>query len=78
MTVAARAMAPSRTARSAAGDRVAGPVQRIGEPAGGPVFLPGGLGVGVDAVAKVEQLAGGGADPGPGLVCGGHWSPGTP
>jgi len=44
----------------------------------GPVFGPGGLGVGVDAVAELEQLVGGGADPGPGLVFGGHWSPGTP
>jgi hypothetical protein len=62
----------------APGDRVAEPVQRAGEPADGPVFPPGGLGVGVDAVAELEQLVGGGGDPESGLVFGGHWSPGTP
>ena len=62
----------------AAGDRVAEPVQRVGEPAGGPVFLPGGLRLRVDAVAELKQLVGGGGDPGSGLVLGGHWSPGTP
>jgi hypothetical protein len=31
----------------------------------------------MDAVAKLDQLVGGGGDPGPGLVFGGHWSPGT-